>query len=329
MFPNSTTLGAAVAEAVYMAGMEANGDVVQMATYGDLMANTRDDHGSAGTSTILINAAGSFGSPSWVVQKLFMHAQPASLIPSTLRLTYSPAAPPPAGPAIGVGLPGCCGGSHYNSRDKDCDKDGRGMWDARKAGIKDLAGCVAAVAKCAQGNFASFYPPSGADGGSCGWHRSCASWPDDIASCTNISSKYVSARVHNTSSFAGTCNRWTNGGSCNTAATATTATGFGGGKVAPSESAMLAASVSVSVAGEIQAKLINYGTRGASVTVLLEKAAATGKVSWMSGNDAGDVNSFAEPRRVGIQEKAMKVHDGKVLLQLPSWSVSVLTVARG
>ena len=45
---------------------EANGDVVQLATYGDLMANSRDDHGSAGTSTILIDAARSFGSPSWV-----------------------------------------------------------------------------------------------------------------------------------------------------------------------------------------------------------------------------------------------------------------------
>ena len=111
LFPNSTTLGAAVAEAIYMAGMcaatlsltlhllgaedlqprpsveatpaderpdalrsesgcgvtrEANGDVVQLATYGDLMANSRDDHGSAGTSTILIDAARSFGSPSWV-----------------------------------------------------------------------------------------------------------------------------------------------------------------------------------------------------------------------------------------------------------------------
>ena len=46
-FPESTTAGAAVAEAVYMAGMEANGDVVRLATYGDLMANSDDNHGSA------------------------------------------------------------------------------------------------------------------------------------------------------------------------------------------------------------------------------------------------------------------------------------------
>ena len=112
VFPNSTNLGAAVAEAVYMAGMEANADVVQLATYGDLMANSDDTHGSAGVSTILINAATSFGSPSWVVQKLFMHAQPSALVPSTLTMAPTP----PPGPAVGVGIPGCCGGPRYTAR---------------------------------------------------------------------------------------------------------------------------------------------------------------------------------------------------------------------
>ena len=87
LFPNSTTVAAAVAEAIYMAGMEANGDVVQLATYGDLMANTNDQHGSSGVSTIVIGSARSFGTPSWVVQKLFMHAQPARLVPSVLEMT--------------------------------------------------------------------------------------------------------------------------------------------------------------------------------------------------------------------------------------------------
>jgi len=90
LYPNSTTLAAALAEAVYMAGMEANADVVELATYGDLMANAADDHGSAGVSTISINAAGSFGSPSWVVQKLFMAAQPHALVPSTLAVAGQP-----------------------------------------------------------------------------------------------------------------------------------------------------------------------------------------------------------------------------------------------
>jgi len=43
LFPNSTTLGAAVAEAAYMAGIEANGDVVALATYGDLLAKISRD----------------------------------------------------------------------------------------------------------------------------------------------------------------------------------------------------------------------------------------------------------------------------------------------
>jgi alpha-L-arabinofuranosidase len=90
LYPNSTTLAAALAEAVYMAGMEANADVVELATYGDLMANADDDHGSAGVSTISINAAGSFGSPSWVVQKLFMAAQPHVLVPSVLAVEGQP-----------------------------------------------------------------------------------------------------------------------------------------------------------------------------------------------------------------------------------------------
>ena len=61
----------------------------------------------AGVSTILINAASSFGSPSWVVQKLFMSAQPSALVPSTLSMDVAPL----PGPAPGVGIPGCCGGA--------------------------------------------------------------------------------------------------------------------------------------------------------------------------------------------------------------------------
>ena len=49
----------------------------------------------------------------------------------------------------------------------------------------------------------------------------------------------------------------------------------------------------------------------------------------MSGEDAGEMNSFEEPRRVGVREKAVELQGGgTVLLQLPPWSVSVLTVAR-
>ena len=90
LFPNSTTLRAAVAEAIYMAGMEANADVVKLATYGDLIANSEDSYDSSGISTIIVNGESSFGSPSWVVQKIFMHHQPASLVPSLLQIPGNP-----------------------------------------------------------------------------------------------------------------------------------------------------------------------------------------------------------------------------------------------
>ena len=176
-----------------------------------------------------------------------------------------------SGPAPGVGIPGCCGGSHYNRKHTDCDTAGRGMWDARRAHINDLAGCVAAVSKCAMGNFASFYPPSSGaisdGGGSCGWHFSCAGWPDDITTCANVSSQYVSARVRGNASAAATCRPWVNGGSC------TTALASNGGDGEEEAAAMLAASVSIATTGEIQAKLVNYGTRGVSLTVQLDTGA--------------------------------------------------------
>ena len=91
---------------------------------------------------------------------------------------------------------------------------------------------------------------------------------------------------------------------------------------------MLAASVSIATTAEIQAKLVNYGTRGVSLTVQLDTAAPAGTLSWMSGDNAEEMNSFEEPRRVGVQEKAVELRGGTVLLQLPPWSVSVLKVAR-
>eukprot|EP01052_Picozoa_sp_SAG31_P069507 SAG31_NODE_28339_length_411_cov_1.160256_1_plen_122_part_10 len=122
-----------------------------------------------------------------------MAAQPAALVSSTLSLAAHSG--PGTGPPIGIGVPGCCGGPRYSKGRKSCDTDGRGYWPARQANITDLAACVHAVSACKMGNFASFYPASGSDDGACGWHRSCAGWPSDVASCINISSAYVSARV--------------------------------------------------------------------------------------------------------------------------------------
>ncbi|CAB9526925.1 Alpha-L-arabinofuranosidase A [Seminavis robusta] len=85
VFPNGVDLGGAVAEAIYMMGMEANSDVVRMASYGDLMENIHDaDTTASGISTILLDATGSVGTPSWVVQTLFMQHQPHGLVTSSL-----------------------------------------------------------------------------------------------------------------------------------------------------------------------------------------------------------------------------------------------------
>ena len=306
LFPNSTTLGAAVAEAVYMAGMEANGDVVALATYGDLMANSADTHGSAGVSTILINARQSYGSPSWAVQKLFMHAQPGALVHSTLGVSTG-------APTTGS-IPGCCGGPHFRPH-RNCDTDGRGKWNARHHNITDMAACIAAVSKCKMGNFASFYPPNQTDDGGCSWHLSCAGWPSDIASCPTVSSAYVSARAHNASNQ---CTKWTNGGTCE----------LGVQRGDAQDPSMLAASVSVSTTGQIIAKLVNYNPNEVSLTVQLRKAAVEGVLSWISGDSPNLVNSFAQPRRVSVQEKAVALENGKVVIQLPSWSVSVLRITK-
>ena len=293
---------AAVAEAVYMAGMEANADVVAIATYGDLMANSADTHGSSGVSTILVNAAQSYGSPSWVVQKLFMSAQPTALVPSTLELSsVTPATEP---------VSGCCGGPHF-SKHKDCDVDGRGVWNARENNLTDMAACVAAVSKCKMGNFASFYPPTATDDGACSWHWSCAGWPNAIDSCASVSSAYVTEQLHNS-----LCTNWTNGGTCELSG------------VTGTSSSMLAASVSVSSKDEIIAKLVNYNPHEVSLKVKLEKPAVSGELSWMSGDSADLENSFTQPRRVGVQTTPVTLVNGEVVLQLPSWSVSVLKIKK-
>merc|ERR1712178_89842 len=81
-----------------------------------------------------------------------------------------------------------------------------------------LKSCVEKVSKCKMGNFASFLAPSLIQkkassnepmlDGVCGWHKSCAGWPDSIA---NTSSAYVSARAHPVNY---SCSPWINGGTC-------------------------------------------------------------------------------------------------------------------
>ena len=181
---------------------------------GDLMANSRDDHGSAGTSTILIDAGGSFGSPSWVVQKLFMSSQPAALVRSKLEMTA-------------------------------------------------------------------------------------------------VSSK----GVHSVRQVP--CTTWPNGGTCVLNGTS------------KSPSSMLAASVSLSTTGEIQAKLVNYGARTVTLVLELGMSAPAGGLTWMASPTPDTVNSFADPRRVRLQDKVLTFDAGKTTIQLPAWSASVVKVRRG
>ena len=65
-----------------------------------------------------------------------------------------------------------------------------------------------------------------------------------------------------------------------------------------------------------------------NLSVTVGPSAPAGTLAWMSGADSEVVNSFAEPRRVGVQEKAVELDGGTAVLELPPWSVSVFSVAR-
>lgn len=196
------------------------------------MANSRDDHGSSGVSTILIDAAKSFGSPSWIVQKLFMQHQPSALLPATLNLTSRPVVPPgPSG--SGTITSGCCGDTDTG---KDCNSDPKGAWSAKEKNITDLAGCVAAVRGCRYGNFASF--ATDLVGDDCSWYASC-----NMGHLLHPPNHYESEIVRGDSdSWA--CTGWANGGTCSAGTRA-----------------MLAASVSLGASGELQAKIVNSTER--------------------------------------------------------------------
>lgn len=278
-----------------------------------------------------------------------MQAQPAALVPSTLSIGGGggggggghptpdggiAAAPP--GPPAGVGIPGCCGGpSYHKPQPRDCNTDGRGEWDAKTHGIVSLEGCIAKALPCKMAHFASFYPASGTDDGKCSWHLSCAGWPMNIATCSSVLTNYTTARINDVppppppppspppSPSPCACQAWVNGGSCDTSSGAQR---LGSPHAEP---AMIAASVSVATTGGLQAKLMNYGARNVTLTVLLGSSASTateGTVSWMAADSPDAVNSFDEPRHVSLQTKPVSIVGGTVTLQLPPWSVSVLTV---
>ena len=237
LFPNSTTLRAAVAEALYMAGMEANGDVVEIATYGDLMQNANDATGSSGISTIIIDSNSSVGTPSWAVQQAFMLHQPVALVPSSLQ----------------------CGSGAVDQQSSSPSSS----------------------------SMSSSSPWPNGNGGTCSGNS-----------------------VHNDEG-------------------------------SDDDGTMLAASVSTSTTGDIQAKLVNYGPDAVMVTVNLLHQHQEAFSSSPGSGDAAQlvtvtskdgspdaVNSFDAPPEVAMTRRVVTMSpNGTVSLTLPSWSVNVLKVA--
>ena len=92
-------LGAALAEAAFMTGMERNSDVVQMASYAPLLANVHDEQWNP--NAILFDAARVYGTPSYHVQAMFA----ANRADRNVELSLpSSLAPPPAARGGGIGL---------------------------------------------------------------------------------------------------------------------------------------------------------------------------------------------------------------------------------
>lgn len=81
--PEFGSLGGAIGEAVWMVGLERNSDVVPMAAYAPLLANTHDYHWQ--TDAINFNSTVSFGTPSYWNQRLFA----TNSAPGAVLLAYN------------------------------------------------------------------------------------------------------------------------------------------------------------------------------------------------------------------------------------------------
>jgi len=85
-------LGAAVAEAAWMTGLERNGDVVTTASYAPLFTN--DNHERAWTpDAIVFNSYTHYGTPSYWNQLLFMNSFNTLLTGTVRTLSYQLNAP--------------------------------------------------------------------------------------------------------------------------------------------------------------------------------------------------------------------------------------------
>jgi alpha-L-arabinofuranosidase len=90
-------LRAALAEAAFMTGLERNSDIVRMASYAPLFVNVHDRRWNP--DAIVFDAAQSYGTPSYYVQKLFAQNRADAVLP--VEISSAPA--PPAKGGIGLG----------------------------------------------------------------------------------------------------------------------------------------------------------------------------------------------------------------------------------
>jgi len=99
------TLQAALGDAAWLTGLEANSDLVVMESYAPLLVNVNKGASQWGTNLIGYDALHSFGSPSYWVQRLFADNTGERTVPSQLTEPPRPPAPPFHG-AVGVGTYG-------------------------------------------------------------------------------------------------------------------------------------------------------------------------------------------------------------------------------
>jgi alpha-N-arabinofuranosidase len=90
------TFHCALSDAAFLTGLERNADLIIMSCYAPLLVNVNPGGQQWSTDLIGYNAIGSFGSPSYYVQKMFYNNKGDVVLPITVTPQIEPAAPPPA-----------------------------------------------------------------------------------------------------------------------------------------------------------------------------------------------------------------------------------------
>ena len=98
--PYDNTYYSALSEAAFMTGLERNSDVVEMASYAPLLANSSYVNWSP--DAIWFDSSSSYGTPSYYVQRLFGQNTGDTVVPTTLEAITSTPHPPDIRGGIGV-----------------------------------------------------------------------------------------------------------------------------------------------------------------------------------------------------------------------------------